>query len=342
MANSDANRALIMSWIRENADKYIFQAEDTGDNPHYQGYFHTKKKSRAKTMAIAANDCLLGVEIQPCSCAGLDALKKYCMKDATRVDGPWSDKPIYLGKDLWPEERMPPWQRTMLDIIKKEPDDRTMYWIYDPVGNNGKTKFIKTLVYKYDACNLGYAHSGDVLNLVSKLPGLKVYAWNLTRSKPAQLSEQDLYSAMESVKDGIFINTKYETSRVLMNPPHVLVFANHLPKTQHISTDRWKIMGFDEQQQLVDVDAILQAPQRPPTAQFHPVNGMKVPPPPPLSVPQQKAHDPADYRDATGYHGPKSSKNAVGDEDDEAALAELFNDWNPDEYDMDSQHSFDL
>jgi len=242
-------------WVRGTADKFVYQAECTTSaegkaNPHYQGYFHTTAKHRAKALAIAANVEMSGVEISPSSTAGIEALRTYCLKETSRVAGPWADKKIYLGADLWPLERMPAWQRTLLDIVAMKPNDRTMYWIYDPVGNNGKTKFLKTLVYRHDGVGLGYGHSTDVLNLVSKLPGKNVYCWNLTRAKPANLSELDLYSAMESVKDGFFINLKYETRQVLMDPPHVLVLANHLPKYDQISADRW-VVYLIEQGKLV-------------------------------------------------------------------------------------------
>ncbi len=240
-----ANLQLLKDYMRQHADKFVFQAEDTGDNAHYQGYFHAKTKKRPKALAIAANSTLNGVEIRAASTAGKEALAAYCMKQDTRVAGPWGDKKIYMGSDLWPEERFLPWQKQMLLNLRADPDDRTMFWVYDPIGNRGKTKFAKFLVFKEDAVVLGFANSADALNLVSKMPGRKCYVWNLTRAKPASLSELDLYSAMESIKDGLFINTKYETKMVLMDPPHIVVFANHLPKQQHISADRWSIMQID-------------------------------------------------------------------------------------------------
>lgn len=229
----------LITWLRGVADRFIFQAEDTKNNPHYQGYFHTKTKKRPRQLAISVNDQFRGIEIQPASNNGKNALQEYCMKEDTRVAGPWADKRLYLGKDLWPEAKMPEWQRHMLQHFSTEPDDRTMYWVYDPVGNNGKTKFIKYLAYKKDALGLAYGHATDILNLVSKFQNKWIYAWNLTRTKPANLSELDLYAAMESIKDGFFINTKYETAQVMMNPPHIMVCANHLPNLQHISRDRW-------------------------------------------------------------------------------------------------------
>ncbi len=243
--HDDEKRLLLQKWLRKRADKWIFQAELTVNgekrNPHYQIYFHTREKYRPSQLFKQVNESeLRGMEIQASSTAGKEALQSYCMKE-DRVAGPWADKRIYCGQDIWPEHKFPAWQKKMLEKLREPPDFRTMHWVCDPKGNNGKTSFLKFLCWKENAVGLAYAHSADALNLVSKMPDRPIYAWNLTRSKPAQLSELDLYSAMESVKDGYFINTKYETKMVLMCRPHVVVFANHLPKFAQMSADRWKI-----------------------------------------------------------------------------------------------------
>lgn len=253
--HNDENWLQLRTWLKENSDKFIFQAEytekrdtQTGEikgNPHYQIYFHTKEKKRVGQMIneIVESGDVPGLHISPASESkdGYKALSRYCMKEETRVAGPWADKKIYMGEDIWPEAKFPEWQKKLLAILRQPPDFRTMHWVYDGPGHNGKTAFLKFLVYKENAVGLGYGNSVDVLNLVSKMPGHNIYAWNLTRAKPANLSELDLYSAMESVKDGYFINLKYETRMVLMSRPHVVVFANHFPKLEHISADRWQL-----------------------------------------------------------------------------------------------------
>lgn len=245
--HDEATQECLLDWLSNdpNIDKFIFQAEltirDGKRNPHYQGYFHVKQKKRAKHLAISKNDEFKGIHVGPASSNGKEALKRYCMKDKTRVAGPWADRRIYMGSDLWPERKFPAWQRKMLEIFQQPPGDRIMHWIYDSVGNNGKTKFVKYLAFKKDAVGLGYGNSTDVLNLAYKFPNRLIYAWNLTRAKPATFSELDFYSAIESVKDGFFINLKFETAQVLMDPPHVMIVANHIPKFQHISADRWKM-----------------------------------------------------------------------------------------------------
>lgn len=238
------NLQILKRWCRTKGDKWVFQAEHTvsdegKENPHYQGYIHTKAKARSRSLAVLSNATVNGIHISPASKAGVEALQEYCLKEETRVAGPWGDKPIYMGADLWPEEQMPAWQKVLLATVRDNPDNRTMIWVCDKVGNNGKTKFCKYLCFKENAVGLTYGHSNDILNLVSKMPGRSVYIWNLTRAKPANLSELDLYAAMESVKDGFFVNMKYETKQILMNPPHVIVLANHWPQHQQISADRW-------------------------------------------------------------------------------------------------------
>lgn len=248
--HTDENLKKLQACLRDTADKWIFQAEYTENdgkgNPHYQGYMHLSKKSRAKSTAVAMNLVCRGIEVRPSSTAGLAALRRYVMKDDTRVAGPWADRRIYMAEDLWSEEKQLPWQKALTVMIRAPPDDRTMVWIFDPVGNNGKTKYIKWLAYKKLALSLTYGNSGDILNLVYKFQNYQAYVWNLTRAKPHQLSELDLYATMESVKDGLFVNTKYETDQILMCVPHVVVMANHLPKMQHISTDRWKIYSIHD------------------------------------------------------------------------------------------------
>jgi hypothetical protein len=249
--HSDEAKDNLIAFMKANSDKWVFQAELTineegKENPHYQGYIHTKKSIRSKTLAINNNEDFKGIEIRPASNAGKVALQGYCMKDETRVHGPWADRELYRGRDLWPESKLLPWQREILVKFKPIPDDRKMVWVYDPVGNNGKTKFIKYLCYKHEAIALGYGHATDLLNLVFKFQNRRIYAFNLVRSKPANLSELDLYASMESIKDGLFINTKFETGMVMMNPPHILVCSNHLPKYGQISADRWEVYVIRE------------------------------------------------------------------------------------------------
>lgn len=241
----------MLSFYGNYCDKYIFQhertvREDGTWNDHYQGYGHLTTKARAKQLAKDHNKYCPGIEIQPAH--DYLALTKYSMKEDTRVRGPWSDKPIYMGEDL--PTLLRPWQTQMRDLVLAPADDRTIIWIYDPIGNSGKSKWCKYMAYRHEMICLSYGKSDDLLNLVSKFPNRKVYAFDLTRAKPALFSNMDLYSCIESIKNGMFVNTKYETSMVLMSCPHIVVYANSLPDLGSLSADRWKIYKMTSDHQL--------------------------------------------------------------------------------------------
>ena len=240
---------LISAFKMFGIDKFVFQLEMTvGDEPerenwHYQIYAHVAEKIRPKTLGQRMNDEFRGIEWSHASTAGRVALEKYCMKHDTRQAGPWADKRIYMGKDL--PTTLKRWQQQLKDYVTAPPDDRTLLWITDKSGGNGKTKFAKYMAFHHDGIPLGYGNAGDILNLVYKFQGKNLYMFNLTRTKPAVFSSQDIYSCLESIKDGMFINTKYDTGFVLMDSPHVVVFANQDPDQEHCTADRWSVHQLD-------------------------------------------------------------------------------------------------
>lgn len=231
--------------------KFVYQLECTDNNNyHYQGYISLKVKSRVGTIGKAFSSHLSGCHLSICSDAGKLALQKYCLKAETRVAGPWADRSLeefeeeeeYKGADLYSVPY--PWQQQLEDHLKDKcdsKDDRKIIWLYDPQGAGGKTKFIKKMAWKYHSTPCSYGRTTDILNLVSKVKRKRCFLFNLTRAKPMEIGSQDLYSTLESIKDGLVVNTKYETKSQIFDPPHIVVFANHLPNLSHMSADRWDV-----------------------------------------------------------------------------------------------------
>lgn len=240
----DHSKDLLEGWLKCNCKAWVFQLEDTENNLHYQGYINVNDKIRAKTLAKQMNDEFFGIEIRPASNAGKRDLQKYCMKTDSRIDGPWADRKIYMGADL--PTVLLPWQKKLETYLAGPVNPRELIWIYDPEGNSGKSAFCKYMSFHHGACKLTYGNSGDLLNLVSKKRGMKAYLFDLTRTKPALFSSADLYSAMEDVKNGHFVNTKYETEEVLMDQPHVVIFSNQQPDCGCVSEDRWTMVTIPE------------------------------------------------------------------------------------------------
>lgn len=235
----------IFKFFNTIAKKFIFQLErcpSTGTE-HYQCYVNLRtKKRRPELIKMFNNNGFNGADIKPASELGKERLKDYCMKKDSRIEGPWADKPIYLGADLI--SNLYPWQQSIVKMLDVKPHPRNIHWYYDHKGGKGKSSIAKYMYFHHKILTLSIGKASDLLNLVYKLQGQRMYIFDISRTVPAG-SMNDIYMALESVKNGYFVNTKYDTGVCCMEIPHVIVFSNHLPKLSALSKDRWKIYDFE-------------------------------------------------------------------------------------------------
>jgi len=206
---------------------YVFQ-EERGEQgtPHLQGCieFNTPGRplERIKVDGIHWDKC-----------KDWEASLKYCTKEESRSGQ------IYTNIDsLKPIEVDEPygWQLEVMDIIKTKPDKRTIYWFWESKGNMGKTSLAKYLCVKYKALYIG-GSAADIKCAVAQMPVKPVI---IILGIP-KCTEHISYKALEEIKDGLFFSGKYESGMVVMNNPHVFVFANEPPDVTMLSFDRWKI-----------------------------------------------------------------------------------------------------
>lgn len=208
--------------------KFVFQKEkgDTTGYLHWQIYISLKTKEYFNTVK---NLFPAKAHIEPVKNGWKAA--EYCQKAETRVEGPYNEKSefLILIKDLFP------WQARVRDICLTPPNDRDIFWIWEKVGNRGKTQFCKYMAVKHGATVLGNGAFKDIAMALPKNP--KIVLFNLTRD----LEERINYSALEAIKDGLVFSSKYESHTKVFNSPHVIVFANFAPRLESMSADRWKI-----------------------------------------------------------------------------------------------------
>jgi hypothetical protein len=169
----------------------------------------------------------------------------YCTKNETRQENTtpvthkcYATKPI---KTITPD-KFYPWQEKIQTLLDKEPDERTIHWIWDPVGNVGKSAFIKYNVVENDAIFCAGSKTSDIINQVYNAhqqgKQIRTIFWDLPRSSQGKVS----FNAIESLKNGLISNTKYETGQAAFNAPHIIIFANHEPADkENLSADRWFI-----------------------------------------------------------------------------------------------------
>lgn len=165
-------------------------------------------------------------------------VRNYCNKDDTH-DGKFRTswgfpKPLKILK----MEDFYDWQTQINNYLQCEPDDREILWVWSREGGIGKSTFCKYLIHTYNAVLCSKGQYSDMMNILynANMDKTNLVIFDLPRNNGNRIS----YSALESIKNGIICNTKYETGSKLLNSPHILVFANAPPDRQAMSSDRFK------------------------------------------------------------------------------------------------------
>lgn len=246
-------------------------------------------------------------EPQVCTRGGA-ANNRYCMKEDTRIDGPWTkdttqrkmnrrkhqpsvsatvnalhrahqqvhpyhkaSKPLSEPLRLLEPHQFYMWQRELLRKLVRVPDDRTILWLHEPQGKAGKSVFCKYLcctsqfpegLTTSSASSSLSASSSPYLTQLRAIMGggraqdmkyaivqyhkthkcfPNVVIFDLSRT---QMDKGIDYQGIEEIKNGCFLATKYESSMVGMNSPHVVVFSNEEPRRDMLSEDRWDVTSI--------------------------------------------------------------------------------------------------
>lgn len=233
---------------KRGAKQMVFQLE-VGEKgtPHYQGMvgFANPRYEKAvskefKMWCKALPDAIDRVKY-----------KQYCQKERTKEAGPWGFgyKEFKVEQNDWATKfitELRPWQQECLNKLLEEPDNRTIHWYWEKTGNVGKTVFAKYLCGKHNALVVG-GRAEDMKCAIARMkkdekPAPRICIMLLARQSENKCS----YKGLEEVKDGLFFSPKYESDMVVMDSPHVIVFANFPPQMELLSADRWNIVEINE------------------------------------------------------------------------------------------------
>lgn len=240
----------IVDLSKLQAKRWVFQMErcPNTNRLHWQGYWNLRVKRRLDTLGLAINSDRLKFHLSPASGPGREALRLYCMKQETRVDGPYTDRPLYTGRDIAiVDTNRRPYQTTILEEIKGPINDRTINWVWDSLGNTGKSKFCKYLRFRNGACVFRSIKSADLQYVVAEDGPNLLYVFDMERTRPQDIAKGDLYSNLEIVKDGLIKCGKFKGGDLCMDPPHIYVFANFHPDVKRLSMDRWCIREINRE-----------------------------------------------------------------------------------------------
>nr|ALB26410.1 replication associated protein [Nanovirus-like particle] len=126
------------------------------------------------------------------------------------------------------------WQSRLKTLLERDPDDRTIFWVYGPNGGEGKSTFARDL---YRSGSWFYTRGGSADNVSYQYIGC--LGNNIVFDIPRDKKEYLQYSLIEMFKDRLIVSNKYEPLMApLLNYIHVVVMSNFLPNFEKISQDR--------------------------------------------------------------------------------------------------------
>lgn len=136
-------------------------------------------------------------------------------------------------------EEWKPWQQKVLDVCATEPNSRDINWVYDPVGNNGKTFLCEYLIRNMGAMVAG----GKLADMKYAFDDHKIVVFDVPRDMSNDVNAlREMYQFAECVKGGFMLSTKYETVQKVFKRPHVFFFANFSCPGGVFSEDRLKLI----------------------------------------------------------------------------------------------------
>lgn len=131
------------------------------------------------------------------------------------------------------------WQQSVIDFVRTPTDNRTIHWVYDPRGGNGKSDLTNYLLANEGAFLVDCGKAADIAYAYDNQP---IVVFDLARDT----EDYCPYRTMEAFKNGRFFSPKYKSCLKTFDPPHVIVFANYMPKIESLSLDRWNITRLDD------------------------------------------------------------------------------------------------
>ena len=137
------------------------------------------------------------------------------------------------------------WQSDILNFIETVPDDRTIYWVHEELGNIGKSYLAKYIVMKY-ACIIANGKKDNIFNQIKLSLDEEKEPKIIILDIPRYNLEYINYGCLEQLKNGMLYSGKYEGGICLFDNPHIIVFANEEPNTERMSKDRWKIINLNK------------------------------------------------------------------------------------------------
>lgn len=248
--------------FNEEGEKWLFQEEEHDNSEikktHYQCCLVTKIRKRKATLLKALSEGLGHpieyIRVEKMAGSWEQAML-YCSKAEGRVGDTLRSATISVAYDFSdvkflddPEKRYP-WQNKILYKLfttvphnLKTPDDRSIIWITDEFGNNGKSKLLKYICSHNDLCiKLSFGTANQLRAAIVSAGPRRLYILDVPRTLGTDDSMNDILSTIEDAKNGYVVSSFYGNyQKLVMAPPAILIMSNMRCPVNKLSADRWE------------------------------------------------------------------------------------------------------
>lgn len=253
--------------LHKISKKWVFQLEQGSktDYRHYQGrmsLWKVKRKSELMNLILGTDNPVFNY-LEPTSKAEYKKEAFYCMKEDTRLEGPWknTDESAYVPKQ-YRDIKLYDWQNQILNF---KFETRKINIMHCPNGNVGKSTMCRIGMLKHKAIMLPSHNDGIKLiqschNILSgkDLRDPHFVFVDLPRAMNKE-NLGGLFSAIETIKDGYVYDERNHFKEWWFDSPNIWVFTNHIPDIEYLSKDRWIFWELINSK-LVIKDSIIQEP----------------------------------------------------------------------------------
>lgn len=142
--------------------------------------------------------------------------------------------PLVVGHELRA------WQQSLYLRLILPPDSRTIVFVVDQRGNNGKTWFAHYFSQLHDNSQVIIpGKKADMAYLLDT--SCTTFFFDAPRSKQGEFIQYDF---LEEIKNGYVFSPKYESRLKRLKPCHVVVLTNEHPDMTKLSEDRYDIINI--------------------------------------------------------------------------------------------------
>ena len=246
----------LVQFLNKIVDSGVFQKERGLETSrlHYQGRFELKGPRIGKRKLLTLFSELGETSNLTFSPERVYNSTMYCVKEETRVEGPWFvGTPQYIRKNTPMTISLRKWQEQLLNELNSPLGetfrDRKVIWIQDEKGGAGKSTFLKFLCSQKEGLNfkkLPLDRPDRIRMMVCKMTekeDVDAFCFDFTRTLDENTSIKSMFQVLEEIKNGHIVSAMFGKPMESIIPcPFVIIVTNEDISVyyRYLSADRWQ------------------------------------------------------------------------------------------------------